>query len=108
MGYWKKKFKLSDKRDKMAKMRVGTSFHRIERWKNDKEYREKRNKECRRWWERNREYAIKRKREWNRGLNEFADKHCKECDKLLDYRSTSGYCRKHRRGVNKAKQKYIV
>lgn len=84
---------------------VGRAFTRMKRYYNDKEFRLKK-LELRRKYCQNPEYKIKeyeRSRKRARILSEFANKKCKKCGKLLDYRAKSGFCRRHNKGRGKKK-----
>jgi len=83
---------------------VGRAIHGIERYKIDREWREKRK-------ELHKEYSKKyyrkggkwKQEEQIKKLNEFANKRCKECKKLLNYKTKSGFCGKHYRRRRKKK-----
>ncbi len=75
--------------------RVGKVLHRIERYENDEEFRKKTKEKNRKKYVENREYYIAYYKKWKDDLTKFADRHCKECDKLLDYRTKRDYCHKH-------------
>ena len=74
---------------------VTRACSKIRRYREDEEYREKVLEEQRRYgkdsYKRNREKRLAYYRE----LTKFANKRCKVCNKLLNYRTKSGLCRKH-------------
>lgn len=74
---------------------VTRAFSRGRRYKEDEEYREKRKQSWRDYNKRNREEIRIRKREQTKQLNEFANKRCKVCNKLLHYKTKSRFCRNH-------------
>ena len=75
---------------------VGRLLRNQERWKEDKEWREKKGEEHRKWRENNKEKIRKRYKKWEIVLNEYKNKHCKKCGKLLHYRTKGDYCFKHK------------
>jgi hypothetical protein len=74
-------------------IRPGTAMHHAERMKNDPEYRQKQLESQRKWNNKNREKRRKYCRNFVRNMNEFRNRHCKKCGKLLDYRTESDYCK---------------
>ena len=76
---------------------VGRSFRQTERFQKDKEFREKRLEMQRGYYKNNREKIQQRHKKWEKELNKFANKRCKnkDCNKLLSYKNISGFCRKH-------------
>lgn len=77
---------------------VGRAFGRRKRYE-DKEYKEKVRKTRRIWYkvyyQKNKKKLIKDGRRRIRELNDFANKRCQKCDKLLNHKNKSGLCRKH-------------
>ena len=89
----------------MSNNAVGRAIRSRERYANDEEYREKNKIRRRNYYYKHREKEIARSREWNKKLGIFADKHCKICNKRLDFRTMSGFCIKHQwRNYEKKKQ----
>ncbi len=74
---------------------VGRNERRRERYRNDEEFREKRKKYRREYDQKNKEKIQKHYRDWCKKLNEFANKKCLKCNKLLSHKNKSGFCRKH-------------
>lgn len=78
---------------------VGRAFIRRRRYYEDKKYRKKYLERTRQYkrdsYKRNREERLTQVRNWTKEINEFANKRCKVCNKLLNYRSTIGLCQKH-------------
>lgn len=74
---------------------VGRAFSKMRRYREDEEYREKRRQYRRDYDKRHRERIQTRERERIKQLTEFANKRCKICNKLLDYRTKSRFCREH-------------
>ncbi len=77
---------------------VGREFRRIKRTQEDNEYKKKRFTMQKNYSKKNREKIRKYHKKWSEVLDKFANKRCedKDCNKLLNYRTTSGFCRKHR------------
>ena len=83
---------------KSARGSVGRAFSASRRWKRlreDDEYREKQNEWHRKYYSENREKEIATRRKMREKLNEFANKRCVVCSKLLNYKNKSGFCKKH-------------
>ncbi len=74
---------------------VGRAFSSRKRYKEDGEYREKCKESARKNHHKNRDKELARLREWTKKLNEFANKKCVVCNKLLNYRTKSNLCQKH-------------
>ncbi len=74
---------------------VGRAIRRRERYITDEGFKEKRKKMSMKSYNKNKKQRIKEARRYIKELSEFANKKCKKCHKLLDYRTESGYCRKH-------------
>ena len=70
-----------------------------ERYKNDSEFRKKQIEYQKDWLERNREKTRLRDKEWRDELSKFRNHRCKECNKLLNYRTKGEYCRSHKKRV---------
>lgn len=68
---------------------------RRERKRTDKDFKDKRNKERTNWEERNKDKRLNQQRMWRKMMNKYANKRCKKCGKLLNYRTKGKYCRKH-------------
>lgn len=72
---------------------VGRALRNSERWRTDEEYRNK-HKEIRdKYYQKNKERISQYRREYNLGLNQWANKHCKKCKKLLNHKTKGKYCR---------------
>lgn len=74
---------------------VGRAFAKAKRYKEDKVYREKRKEIRRKYGQKNRDKELARRHIWERKLNEFRNRKCKECGKLLHYKTEGDYCNKH-------------
>jgi len=74
---------------------VGRAFSKAKKYKEDEEWREKRKEMRRKNYNKNKELRRLKAREWTKKLNEFANKKCKKCGKLLYYRTKTNLCRKH-------------
>lgn len=72
--------------------RVGASFRRQKRWREDREYKEKITKYMKEYEKKHRLYYAQRRREWVKELSEFKNMHCKLCGKLLNWRTKGKYC----------------
>ena len=83
---------------KRARGSVNRSLRAGYRYKTDEEFRERRKNIKREYYHRNKEKFRERKRKYVQELNEFADKRCKKCNKLLNYTTKGEYCRKHMKG----------
>lgn len=92
--------KLKDEYNNSSKLNnhkgVGRSLHESERYKNDAELRERKKDLKKNWRKKNKEYINKKFAERTKTLNEFADKHCEICNVLLNYKTKSGRCGKHK------------
>ena len=53
------------------------------------------NKKSLKYYKENKKKRIEYQKKLYRLLNEFANKHCKTCGKLLSHTTTSGYCFEH-------------
>lgn len=80
---------------KSARGSVGRIFSSRRRYKEDEVYREKQKERRRKYQRENREKELARHKEWRKKLNEFANKRCVVCNKLLYYKNKSGFCKKH-------------
>jgi len=93
----------------MYKTPLSKILRNSERYKNDKEYREKLKKIQKDYYKRNKEKVKERERErwrkWSRELNIYKNKHCKICNKLLYFETKGEFCRKHWCLKNKIKLK---
>jgi len=82
---------------------VTRACSKIRRYKEDKEYREKvlekQSQYNKIYYKRNRE----KRPAYHRKLSEFANKRCKVCNKLLNYKTKSRFCRKHWRKQGKGR-----
>ncbi len=76
---------------------LSCSFKKNERTKNEPKYRKKRLKFQRKYQRINKKKIKERHNKNEKILSEFADKHCIVCNKLLNYRTLSGLCTKHRK-----------
>ena len=76
---------------------VGRSFNTKNRYDNDKEFREKRSESCKEYYQRHKEERIKQSKEYWNTLKIDLDKRCNKsgCNKLLDPKNKSGFCKKH-------------
>ena len=74
---------------------LARAFRDSERYRTDKAYRERKKEYGRKWRIENRDELNKRRTEMRIILNEFKNKRCKTCDKLLDHRTKGDYCIKH-------------
>ncbi len=74
---------------------VGRAFAKARRYKEDDVYREKTRNIAREYRKKNKEKIRLGWEKWNKKLNEFTNKKCKKCDKLLDFRTKGDYCHKH-------------
>ena len=74
---------------------VGRAFAKAKRYKEDKEWREKQERRRKENYYKNRDKNLERSKVWVGKLNEFANKRCIKCNKLLNYRTKSNLCRKH-------------
>ena len=74
---------------------VGRAYSKMKRYREDEEYREKILGEQKRYgkdsYKRNREKQLA----YYRKLNEFANKRCKVCNKLLNHKTKYQFCREH-------------
>jgi len=80
---------------KSARGSISRTFSRTKKYKEDEEYRGKQKEYIRKNYHKNRDKELAKKKKWIKKINEFAQKRCKICDKLLNYRTKSGFCRKH-------------
>lgn len=100
----REKFKVKEpikKRGKHSTGSVGRAFGQSRRHQME-ENKIKRRELKRKYFEKHKEKIRKRKNERVKILNEFANQKCRVCNKLLNYATESGYCRKH---VPKTKHK---
>ncbi len=74
---------------------LGRNERRRKRLQTDKKYREKRHEIKENYRLKNKEKIAKARRIWTKKLTEFRNRKCKECNKLLDYRTKGDYCKKH-------------
>ena len=74
---------------------ITRAFSRARRFREDEDYRKKQKLSKKKWYQKNKEREKIKKREYYRKLNEFANKRCKVCNKLLNYRTKSRFCAKH-------------
>ena len=81
---------------KSARGSVGRAFSDRKRYREDEEYREKQKERCIKYKQEHRDEELTRARKWREKLNEFFNKRCVVCDKLLYYKNKSGFCRSHR------------
>lgn len=74
---------------------VGRSFSAQKRWKEDKEYRENKIKGK----QENASKHVEKRREQQRifikDLNEFRNRKCEKCGRLLNFRTKYNYCKEH-------------
>jgi len=75
-------------------IRVGQSLKQIERYHQDKEYRAKHDKYCDEYRKKHKRAVNEYQRSYRTELTNFKDKHCKNCNKLLYYKTEGDYCRK--------------
>ena len=78
----------------MSKYTLTRAFRGIRRWHSDPEYRKKKLDERRRY---QRKPEVKKRmreraREKTRLLNEFSNKRCVKCGKLISYKAKTSYC----------------
>ena len=73
---------------------VGKSLRNGRRLRNDKEFREKRRKLEREWWNKNIEKNREKKRKYALELSKFKNKRCLDCNKLLNWKTKGNYCKK--------------
>ncbi len=74
---------------------ITRAFNQFKRLREDKEYKEKQLKRKRDWNKRNRERSRERGRNFTKQLNEFVNKRCEVCFKLLFFKNKSGLCKEH-------------
>ena len=74
---------------------LGRLHRQFERYHSDIDYRKKKHQLARKYYKKNKKKLNLKKREWINKLNQFSNKICLECGKLLDYRTKSKYCVKH-------------
>ena len=77
--------------------RIGILIRHKERYDNDPEFKEKCLKHSKNWNERNKEKIRLKNKEWRQKLSEFKNNKCKECNKLLNYRTKGDYCLPHKK-----------
>ena len=80
---------------KSSRGSVGKAFAKAKRYKEDEEWRNKRRVYQRERYHKNRDRELAKMKEWVKKLNKFANKKCKVCGRLLNYRTKSGFCREH-------------
>lgn len=84
---------------KSSRGAITRAFSRRRRYKEDEEYREKTLEQQRQYrknhYKRHHEEELARSRNWTKQLNEFTNKKCKVCNKLLHYKTKSRFCRNH-------------
>lgn len=72
--------------------RIGDCFKEQKRYQTDEEYREYKRKYKREYYSKNKEKELKKYHKWKNKMNEFANKRCKFCGKLMFYRSVKRIC----------------
>jgi len=76
-------------------VKIGKCFRVSERYKNDKNFRDKHNLCAKLSRLKHKEKYRERQKQYVKELNDVANKHCVICNKLLHYRTKSSRCRKH-------------
>ena len=74
---------------------VARAFSRSKRYRTDEEYRKKEAKEDREGYKKHKEARSEYHRNYSKILSEFRNRKCKDCGKILDYRTKGDYCDRH-------------
>lgn len=84
---------------------ITRAFSKIKRLQSDEEYLQKHREWTKRYHQTSegKKKAREGQRKISKILSEFANKRCSNCNKLLDYRTKSGFCRKHSKKRRKKK-----
>ena len=74
---------------------VGRAFAKAKRYKEDKVFKEKCQEINKKYRKNNKEKTRLGWIKWVKKLNEFRNRKCKECGKLLNYKTKGDYCNEH-------------